>query len=144
MSKNRDAERDTLQTGDGARGSAGPEKTGERSREEIEREAEEFARQGLNVVPGTKPFTRYKIAEMALCLLAVILGLLYLYTNPKIVTLDILMPAYAAIFWIIIPLRLKDAKAVGSKGAASALSLAVWVLLALAVTAACAVYFIWH
>ena len=110
----------------------------------IEREAEAFAKEGLNVVPGTKPFTRYKVAELILCLLAVILGLLYLYTDPKIVPLDVLMPAYAAIFWIIIPLRLKDAKVLGTKGAARFLSVVVWVILALAVTAATAVYFIWY
>ena len=80
--------------------------TPEERKARIEREAEAFAKEGLNVVPGTKPFTRYKVAELILCLLAVILGLLYLYTDPKIVPLDVLMPAYAAIFWIIIPLRL--------------------------------------
>lgn len=118
--------------------------TPEERKARIEREAEAFAKEGLNVVPGTKPFTRYKVAELILCLLAVILGLLYLYTDPKIVPLDVLMPAYAAIFWIIIPLRLKDAKALGTKGAARFFSVVVWVILALAVTAATAVYFIWY
>ena len=118
--------------------------TPEERKARIEREAEAFAKEGLNVVPGTKPFTRYKVAELILCLLAVILGLLYLYTDPKIVPLDVLMPAYAAIFWIIIPLRLKDAKVLGTKGAARVLSVVVWVILALAVTAATAVYFIWY
>ena len=118
--------------------------TSEERKARIEREAEAFAKEGLNVVPGTKPFTRYKVAELILCLLAVILGLLYLYTDPKIVPLDVLMPAYAAIFWIIIPLRLKDAKVLGTKGAARFLSVVVWVILALAVTAATAVYFIWY
>ena len=118
--------------------------TPEERKARIEREAEAFAKEGLNVVPGTKPFTRYKVAELILCLLAVILGLLYLYTDPKIVPLDVLMPAYAAIFWIIIPLRLKDANVLGTKGAARFLSVVVWVILALAVTAATAVYFIWY
>ena len=118
--------------------------TPEERKARIEREAEAFAKEGLNVVPGTKPFTRYKVAELILCLLAVILGLLYLYTDPKIVPLDVLMPAYTAIFWIIIPLRLKDAKVLGTKGAARFLSVVVWVILALAVTAATAVYFIWY
>ncbi len=118
--------------------------TPEERKARIEREAEAFAKEGLNVAPGTKPFTRYKVAELILCLLAVILGLLYLYTDPKIVPLDVLMPAYAAIFWIIIPLRLKDAKVLGTKGAARFLSVVVWVILALAVTAATAVYFIWY
>ena len=118
--------------------------TPEERKARIEREAEAFAKEGLNVVPGTKPFTRYKVAELILCLLAVILGLLYLYTDPKIVPLDVLMPAYAAIFWIIIPLRLKDAKVLGTKGAARFFAVVVWVILALAVTAATAVYFIWY
>ena len=118
--------------------------TPEERKARIEREAEAFAKEGLNVVPGTKPFTRYKVAELILCLLAVILGLFYLYTDPKIVPLNVLMPAYAAIFWIIIPLRLKDAKVLGTKGAARFLSVVVWVILALAVTAATAVYFIWY
>ena len=118
--------------------------TPEERKARIEREAEAFAKEGLNVVPGTKPFTRYKVAELILCLLAVILGLFSLYTDPKIVPLNVLMPAYAAIFWIIIPLRLKDAKVLGTKGAARFLSVVVWVILALAVTAATAVYFIWY
>ena len=118
--------------------------TPEERRARIEREAEEFAKAGLDVVPGTKPFTKYKIAELTLCVVAVILGVLYLYTDPKLVPLDVLMPAYAVIFWAILPLRLKDAKAVGTKAAGTFLSVAVWVILALAVTAACAVYFIWH
>ena len=50
--------------------------TPEERKARIEREAEAFAKEGLNVVPGTKPFTRYKVAELILCLLAVILGLL--------------------------------------------------------------------
>ena len=110
----------------------------------IEKDAEAFAREGvekLNVAQNTRPFTKYKIAELILCAAAVILGLLYLYTNPKLIPLSVLLPVYAVVFCAIVPLRWLDLKASGLKGGFAVFTTAVWALLALAVVAATAVYF---
>ena len=110
----------------------------------IEKDAEAFAREGvekLNVAQNTRPFTKYKIAELILCAAAVILGLLYLYTNPKLIPLSVLLPVYAAVFCAIVPLRWLDLKASGLKGGFAVFTTAVWALLALAVVAATVVYF---
>ena len=73
---------------------------------------------------------------------AVILGLLYLYA--KCVPLGVLLPLYAVIFWAIVPLRWKDAKATGARGFLVFLAVVLWAVMALLVTAAAAVYFIWY
>lgn len=115
--------------------------------EKIEREAEAFAKEGvdrLNLAANTKPFTKYKVAELILCAAAVVLGLLYLYINPKIIPLSVLLPIYAAVFCAIVPLRWKDLKATGLTGGFAVFTTAVWGLLALAVVAATAVYFVWY
>ena len=113
-------------------------------RDKIEREAKAFAEEGvdrLNVAQNVRPFTKYKIAELILCGAAVILGLLYLYTNPKLIPLSVLLPVYAAVFCAIVPLRWMDLKASGIKGGFAVFTTAVWALLALAVVAATVVYF---
>ena len=110
----------------------------------IEKDAEAFAREGvekLNVAQNTRPFTKYKIAELILCAAAVILGLLYLYTNPKLIPLSVLLPVYAAVLCAIVPLHWLDLKASGLKGGFAVFTTAVWALLALAVVAATVVYF---
>ena len=113
----------------------------------IEREAKEFADAGLekdrlNIAQNTVPFTRYKAVEMILCAVAVILGLMYLYIKPRVISLDILLPVYTAVFTAIVPLRRMDMKATGIKGGFAVLTLVVWGILALAVAAATAVWFI--
>ena len=113
-------------------------------RDKIEREAKAFAEEGasrLNVAQNVRPFTKYKIAELILCGAAVILGLLYLYTNPKLIPLSVLLPVYAAVFCAIVPLRWMDLKASGIKGGFAVFTTAVWALLALAVVAATVVFF---
>ena len=114
-------------------------------RERIEREAAAFAQEGvdrLNVAQNVKPFTKYKVVELILCAAAVILGLLYLYTDPKLIPLSILLPVYSAVFCAIVPLRWKDLKESGLTGGFAVFTTAVWAFLALAVIAATAVYFI--
>ena len=95
-----------------------------------------------NVVPGVKPFTKYKIAELCVCGAAVILGLIYLYL--KWIPLGVLLPIYAVLFCAIVPLRWKDAKATGATGGFALLSTVLWGVMALLVIAATAVYFIWY
>jgi hypothetical protein len=123
--------------------------TAEEREQRIEREAKEYAEAGLerdklNVAQNTVPFTRFKAAEMILCAAAVILGLLYLYTNPKVISLDILLPVYTAVFVAIVPLRWMDLKATGVKGGFAVLTTVVWGVIALVVAAATAVYFVWY
>ncbi len=113
-------------------------------RERIEREAAAFAKEGadrLNIAQNVKPFTKYKIAELILCAAAVILGLLYLYTDPKLISLNVLLPVYAAVFCALVPLRWLDLKANGIKGAFAVFTTAVWGVLALVVVAAAVIYF---
>lgn len=117
----------------------------EEKRERIEREAAAFAKEGvdrLNVAQNVRPFTKYKVIELVLCAAAVILGLLYLYTDPKLIPLSVLLPVYSAVFCAIVPLRWKDLKASGLTGGFAVFTTAVWGFLALAVIAATAVYFI--
>jgi hypothetical protein len=95
-----------------------------------------------NVIPGAKPFTKYKIAELCVCGAAVILGLIYLYL--KWIPLGVLLPVYAVLFCAIVPLRWKDAKATGATGGFAVLSTVIWAIMALLVVAATAVYFIWY
>ncbi len=123
--------------------------TKEERERRIEREAKEFADAGLerdklNIAQNTVPFTRYKAVEMILCAAAVILGLLYLYTNPKLISLDFLLPVYTAVFCAVVPLRWLDLKATGVKGGFAVLTTVVWGIIALVVMAATAVYFIWY
>ncbi|MCR5683077.1 MAG: hypothetical protein K6G29_11575, partial [Clostridiales bacterium] len=77
-----------------------------------------------NVIPGAKPFTNYKIAELCVCGAAVILGLIYLYL--KWIPLGVLLPVYAVLFCAIVPLRWKDAKATGATGGFAVLSTVIW------------------
>jgi len=93
----------------------------------------------LNLSPGLKPFTKYRAAELIVCGVAVILGLLYLYA--EIVTLAFLLPVYCAAFAAITVLRYFDAKAVGGHGFAVMLPVFCWGLLTAAVIAATAAYF---
>lgn len=113
-------------------------------RDRIEREARAFAKEGadrLNIAQNVRPFTKYKIMELILCAAAVILGLLYLYTDPKLISLDILLPVYAAVFCALVPLRWMDLKANGVKGGFAVFTTAVWGVLALVVVAAAVIYF---
>ncbi len=61
----------------------------------------------LPVAP-TRPFTKYRAVEMGLCVAAIILGLLYLYTDA--VTLTLLLPAFSAGMTVITALRVLDGR----------------------------------
>ena len=93
----------------------------------------------LNVA-GIKPFTKFRAIELAICGGAVILGLLYLYTEA--VTLAWLMPIYCCAFLAITVLRYFDAKAVGSRGFAAMLPVICWGVLTAAVAVATVAYFL--
>ena len=106
------------------------------------REPKDGEKEKLRLAANVKPFTRYKLIELAVCAAAVIIGLLYLYA--KIIPLGILLPIYAVCFCAIVPLRYLDAKATGARGLTLFLPVVLWSVLALVVVAATAIYFIWY
>ncbi len=86
-----------------------------------------------------KPFTRYVAAEMVLCLIAVVMGLLYLYTDK--VTLDVLLPAFTIGMAAITVLRYLDGKACQRKGFIGNISVLFSALLTLLVAFVTFIYF---
>ncbi len=93
----------------------------------------------LNLAPPPKPFSHLKIAELVLCAVAVILGLLYL--NTALVPLGALLVIYSAFFGAIPILRGVDAKKSGG-GFVAFLPAICWGVLAVCVIAATVAYFV--
>ncbi|MBE6626537.1 MAG: hypothetical protein E7628_05085 [Ruminococcaceae bacterium] len=94
----------------------------------------------LSLVPGTKPFTVYKFIELGVCLVAVLVGVLYLYA--KIIPLTVLFPAFAICFAAIPVLRFLDIKKRGGKGFAEYLPAFAWAVMAGIAIVALISYFI--
>lgn len=86
-----------------------------------------------------KPFTKYRAVELAVCGIAVILGILYLKTN--LVSLGVLLPFYCLCFAVIPVLRWLEGKQIGSAGALHWITIACWGLLAIAMLAVTIGYF---
>ena len=93
----------------------------------------------LSLVPGTKPFTVYKFIELGVCLVAVLVGVLYLYA--KIIPLTVLFPAFAICFAAIPVLRFLDIKKRGASGFAEYLPTIAWAGFATAAIIALIAYF---
>lgn len=96
--------------------------------------------EGTLNIGNVKPFTKYRAAELILCGIAVILGLLYLYAD-ALIPLGVLLPVYCAGFFGITVLRYLDAKETGSRGLFTALVVACWAALGIAMVIATVVYF---
>ena len=96
--------------------------------------------EGTLNIGNVKPFTKYRAAELILCGIAVILGLLYLYAD-ALIPLGVLLPLYCVGFFGITVLRYLDAKATGSRGVFTALVIACWAALGIAMVIATVVYF---
>ncbi len=94
----------------------------------------------FGVVPNVRPFTKYRAAELAVCGVCVILGMLYLYT--KVLSLSVLLPVYAAAFCLIPVLQYLDVKASGRTGFANYLPAIFWGILSVAVIVATVAYFV--
>lgn len=94
---------------------------------------------GAAPVPGIKPFTKYRLAEIVLCALAVIAGLLYLYTS--LMPLSVLLPAYSLGLGVITVLRYLDMKKSGGKGFAYMIPVLFSGLLTLLIIAVTVLYF---
>ena len=91
-------------------------------------------------IPGVKPFTKYRAIELAVCGVAVVLGLLYLYAD--MLSLSVLLPLYCVVFAAVTALRYLDTKAVGLKGFVAMLPVFCWGFLTCAVIVATAAYFV--
>ena len=90
-------------------------------------------------VPGVKPFTKYRLAEVILCALAVVGGLLYLYTS--LMPISVLLPAYTVGLGVITALRYLDMKKSGGKGAAYLIPVAFSGLLTILIAVVTVMYF---
>ena len=84
--------------------------------------------------------TGYRIAEIALCLVVILVGVLYLYTD--IVSLWLLLPVFLAVFIAIPVLRYLDERKRGIRGLALGLSVGIASLPAAVVIVAIAAYFL--
>ncbi len=93
-----------------------------------------------SLVPGTKPFTVYKFIELGVCLVAVLVGVLYLYA--KIIPLTVLFPAFVLCLAAIPVLRFLDIKKRGASGFAEYLPAIAWTALAGVTIVALITYFI--
>lgn len=93
----------------------------------------------LNMAPLPKAFTMQKIIEIAIGLVAVVLGLLYLKTG--LIPLGVLLPLYAVFFSVIPILRASDAKKTGG-GFIAYLPAMCWGFLAVCVIGVTIAYFV--
>ena len=93
----------------------------------------------LNIV-GATPITPYGIAEMIICLVAAVLGLLYLYAN--IIPMEFLIPTYTAAFAAIAVLKFIDIKKSKTKKPSSFILAIVLAVLALAMAVVTVMYFV--
>ena len=90
-------------------------------------------------VGNDRPFTKYRAVEMALCLAAIVMGLLYLYTSA--VTLGVLLPSFTAGMAVITLMRYLDAKKSGGRGFIAYIPTVFSALLTVLVAAVTVVYF---
>ncbi len=90
-------------------------------------------------VGNIRPFTKYRAAEMVLCLAAVVMGLLYLYAD--VISLAVLLPSFAVGMFVITVLRAMDAKASGAKGFVGMIPVVFSAFLTVLVIAVTIIYF---
>lgn len=83
---------------------------------------------------------KFKMAELVICVIAFVLGLVYL--NTDWISISVLLPIYAVFFTAIPVLRLIDARQRGQKGIIAVLPALCFLLLAGAVIVATIVYFV--
>ena len=82
---------------------------------------------------------KFKLAELVICMVSLVLGLIYL--NTDWIPLAVLLPVYAMFFTAIPVLKLIEARKNGAKGVIAILPALCYLLLALAVIGATVVYF---
>ena len=91
-------------------------------------------------VSNVEPFSKYKIIEMVVCLVAVAAGLVYLYA-PDFIPMNILLPVFTVCLDTIVVLRFIGLKKSGTKKVTAFLVPALLAVLAVIVSAATVVYF---
>lgn len=94
----------------------------------------------FRTVPNVRPFTKFRAAELAVCGVCVILGILYLYA--KVLTLSVVLPIYAVCFCVIPILQFLDVKASGRTGFVNYLPPIFWGIISIAVIVATVVYYV--
>ena len=94
----------------------------------------------FRTVPNVRPFTKFRAAELAVCGICVILGILYLYA--KVLTLSVVLPVYAVCFCVIPVLQFLDIKSSGRTGFVNYLSPIFWGIISIAVIVATVVYYV--
>ncbi len=90
--------------------------------------------------PGTPARPSVSFLELGLLALAIILGVLYLYTD--LIPLSVLLPVFSVIFTVIPVMRLIRNKKEGLTGFGSLLSVIGWLIMAVAVLVATVYYFV--
>lgn len=83
---------------------------------------------------------KFRAAELIICLIAVILGIIYL--NTELISLDVLLPVYAVFFTALPVLRLMEARWSGNTKFVAVLPALCYLFLALVVIAATIIYFV--
>lgn len=104
------------------------------------REKDRLREPELKLDARVRPFTRFRTAELIVCAVCIVIGLLYVYAH--IIPLSVLMPIYAVCFAAIPVLQLLDLRESGKTGFVNYIGPAFWAFLALAVIAAAIVYFV--
>lgn len=94
----------------------------------------------LKLDARVRPFTKYRVAELIVCAVCIVIGLLYVYAH--IISLSVLMPIYAVCFAAIPVLQFLDLRESGKKGFVNYIGPAFWAFLSLAVIVATVVYFV--
>ena len=84
--------------------------------------------------------TKFKLAELVISVIALILGLVYL--NTDWISTSVLLPIYAVFFTALPVLRLIEARKNGAKGLIAVLPSLFYLLIALVVIAATVIYFV--
>ena len=84
--------------------------------------------------------TKFKLAELVISVIALILGLVYL--NTDWISTSVLLPIYAVFFTALPGLRLIEARKNGAKGLIAVLPSLFYLIIALVVIAATVIYFV--
>ncbi len=112
----------------------------EDKKREYDAEPEKWKQSIPGDAQGVKLPGKYQIAELVICLVAVVLGILYL--KWRLVPLSILLPLYTAGFAGITALRFCDLRAKGEKRFVAHIPAIGWIILTIAVLLATALYFV--
>ena len=89
---------------------------------------------------GVEPITPYSIAELVICVIAAVVGLLYLYTD--FVPTAVIMPLFTACFAGVTVMKLLHIKKVRSKKPSAYLLLVILAAVTLAMIVVTVMYYV--